>query len=119
MRSHVLRMTGFGRNLRIDARRPQTKRSVDRVVVTMNQVVNDTRMPRMLRKNLFEHSGGAHVSGEIAPVLRSAQYRQRIEGSPIHILRKLPMQFREHGFVAAVTFFLRALAEENFKALEI
>src|SRR5947208_1319153 len=29
VRSHVLRVTGFGRNLRINARGPQTKRSVD------------------------------------------------------------------------------------------
>src|SRR2546430_17091 len=85
----------------------------------MNQVVNDTRMPRMLRKNLFEHSGGAHVSGEIAPVLRSAQYRQRIEGSPIHILRKLPMQFRKHRFVSTVPFFLGTLAKQNLDALKI
>src|SRR5437773_4840118 len=91
VRRHVLRMTGFGRNLRIDARRPQTKRSVDRVVVTMNQVVNDTRMPRMLRKNLFEHGGGAHVSGEIAAVLRSTQYGKRIEAGGIDILGKRPM----------------------------
>src|SRR5436309_1088174 len=67
----------------------------------------------------FEHTGGAHVSGEIAPVLRSAQYRQRIEGSPIHILRKLPMQFRQHGFVSTVALFLRALAKQNLDALKV
>src|SRR2546425_7821401 len=33
VRSHVLRMAGFRRNLRIDARGPQPKRSVDRIVV--------------------------------------------------------------------------------------
>src|SRR2546430_15799123 len=58
MRSHVLSMSCFGRNLGIDACRPQTKRSVDRVVVTMNQVVNDAGMPWMLRENFFEHGGG-------------------------------------------------------------
>src|SRR5437016_2279096 len=119
VRSHVLRMIGFGRNLRVDARGPQAERSVDRVVVTMNQVVNDARMPRMLRKNLFEYGGGAHVSGEIAAVLRSAQNGQRIEAGGIHVFGKLPVQFSEHEFVAAVTFFLSAIAEENLDALEV
>src|SRR5437667_9816063 len=43
VRRHMLRMTGFGRTLRIDARGPTTKRRVERVVVTMNQVANHTR----------------------------------------------------------------------------
>src|SRR5205807_7767861 len=89
VRSHVLRVTRFGRNLRIDARGPQAERSVDRVIVTMNQVVNDAGMPRMLWKNLFQHGGGAHVSGEIASVLRGAQYGQRIKAGSIDVFGKL------------------------------
>src|SRR5205085_7430489 len=90
-----------------------------RVVVTMNQVVNDAGMAWMLRENFFEHGGGAHISGEIAPVLSSAQDGQRIEGGGIYVFRKFTVQFREHGFVAAVTLFLRALAKEDFNALKV
>src|SRR6185295_15232643 len=110
-------MPGFRRNLRIDARSAQAERSMNRIVVTMNQIVNDTRMPQMLWKNLFEHRGGAHVSGEVAPVLRSSQDGECVECSGIDIFGKLPVQFREHGFVTTITLFLRAITEENFEAL--
>src|SRR6266542_6203286 len=85
----------------------------------MNQVVNDAGMTRMLRENLFEHSGGAHVSGEITAVLRGTQNGKRIQASGIHILGKLAVKFGEHGFVAAVAFVFRAVTEEDFDALEV
>src|SRR6266498_2342686 len=85
----------------------------------MNQVVNDAGMPRMLRENLFQHASGAHVGGEIAAVFRSAQDGKRIEAGGIHILGKLAVQFSEDGFVAAVAFVLRTVAEEDFDAMEV
>ena len=116
---HAFDLRATRRQGGVDFGGPQAERSVNRVVVTMNQVVNDAGMPRMLRKNLFEYGGGAHVDGEIAAVLRSAQNGQRIEAGGIHVFGKLPVQLGEHGFVAAVTFFLSAIAEENLDALEV
>ncbi len=88
MRSHVLRVSGFRRNLRIDPRRAQAERCVDRIVVTMNQVVHDAGMPRMLRENLFEHGCGAHIGGKVSSFLGGAEDCERVEGSSIHIVGK-------------------------------
>ena len=119
VRGHVLRMTGIGRNLRIDARGAQSERRMDRVIVAMNQVVDHAGMVRMLSENLFEHRSRAHIGGKIASVLGGPQRRKRVEGSPIHIFRKFAVDFGEQGLVLPGAFFLCSVAEEDFCAAQI
>ena len=92
---------------------------MDRVIVSVNQVVNDAGMAWMMRENFFEHGSGAHVGGEIAPVLGSAEDGERMEAGAINIVGKLAVQFGERGFVPPVAFRLRSLAEEGLHTAEI
>ena len=73
----------------------------------------------MLGKDFFEDGGGAHVGGEIAAVLGGAERRQGKESGAVHVARKFAVNLSEGGFVTAVAFFFRAVAKEDFDAVEI
>src|SRR5262252_5708903 len=89
------------------------------IVVTVNEVVDDPGMARILRKDLFEHSSGAHIGREITALLSGAKNSESIESSGIDIVRKLAMDLGQNGLVTAVTLFSRALAEQHFDTLQV
>ena len=70
MRGHVLRVARVRCDPGVDARGAQSERSMNGIIVTMNEVMHDARMPWVQRKDFFEYRGCTHVGCEIASLFR-------------------------------------------------
>ena len=66
-------------DLRIRVGITQAERRVDGIVIGVNQVVRGAGMLRILRRDLLDNRGGAHVDREVAAAVAGAEQRERVE----------------------------------------
>src|SRR4029077_14625029 len=112
VRGHVLRVAGFGGNGGIDARGAEAERSVDGVVVTVYEVMNNAGMMRVRGKNLFEERCGTHVGGEVAALFGGAQDSEGVEGGGVHVIGEIFVELSHSSDVELVTVVFGSFAVE-------
>ena len=83
----MLGMRGSRRNVGIDVGCPKAQRSVNGVVIRMNQVMRRAGMPRVPGKDILGNGSSPHVLGKVTPAMARAQNRQCIEGCGIQVFR--------------------------------
>ena len=81
--------------------------------------MDNSGMTRMLRENLFEYGGSAHVGCEIAALFGGPENRERIESGGVDVVGKLAVKFGEHGLMTSVTLLFSAFAKKDFDTLKI
>ena len=119
VRGHVQRVAGVRRHAAIEPRRPHAERGMDRVVVGMDQVVQHSRVALMGGKDLLEQRRGAHVGGEVAPLVRRAEERQGIESRGVDVVR-IALVERGHGVgIEEVPLLLGALPIEDLDGAQV
>ena len=102
MRAHVLGVTGVGCDPRVDSRRAQAERGVRRVIVTVNQLMNESRVFLMVYPRFLQHARGPHIGWDVAARVSCAESRERVKGRCINILRISLVELRHSGFIAEV-----------------
>lgn len=84
----------------------------------MDHVVGGARVHRILLKHRLGHGGRLHVDGEVAPVMRRPEQRERVEGARVLVFGVLLGQ-PPHGVpIPEIPLLLGALAVEHLHRLQ-
>ena len=119
VRCHVLGVTRVRGDLRVAQRCAQPERRVIRIVVTMDEIMEQAGVLTMIHPRLLEHGRCAHVARDVAPAVRVAENRQPVEGSRVDVARVAIVELRHCSLVAEVARLLAAISVEDFNRIQV
>ncbi len=108
-----------GRDESVAARGAQPEGRVDRIVVAVDEVVQHAGMLRMRRQNFFEQRRRAHVGGEIAALMGSAEEGESVEGGSVDVVGIAFVHDAHRIRVLEIALVFRAVAVKNFDRAKV
>ena len=118
VRPHVQGVYRRRRDADVVAGHPQPQRRVDRVVVTVNRVVQRTGMQRVLLQYLLADGARPHVLGVVAPVGLHEDV-QGVERRRVQIVGVFLVQRPQRFHVSEVALVLGAFPEQDLDARQV
>src|SRR5947209_6043859 len=105
----MLRVTRVGCDPGIYPCGPDAERGVGRVVIAMDQIMDQTGVFAMVDPGLFENAGRTHVRRDVTPGMSSAKNGQSVKCRGVHIERIFCMKRGHCRLIAQIALELSAL----------